>query len=522
MKFEDAVSKIASITDLRRVARAHVVDHRQLSNEQLAAAIIKSKPQYIDRETIAKSVHNLLHVDADVDIRVLSYVFIIDVLLQQYDTQLPLEETDQRVIAFEQSIVDRSNETDLAALACGDKTTKRYQDLDLYKFVLSVAWEHQDSVSPDEANLLHKLRTRLRINEVEHRILEAHLGRYPRPNNEVHNRVHVADVRKRLQEVGLLLPICGDDGVDRDVIPEEIATSLRLTLGVDLRRDAYLELLDQPALRKKSHLIEVLETHQVTFSRYDTVEQLKERILANVLAANAIASSSPRFGLTSEELSELCKELHLSAGGSMPERIDRIIQHYTNLRPRVQADGDERLLWFEHFEQLAFREYDVLRAQHLIEKDLEIEHKFEEATRYLFDKLLGHTPLKQTGTDHCDGLLSLKTAYLMWDNKSKERTSAVNLRDHIAQFHRYMEVSDKPVPIFLVIAPAFTQESEVEATRYHAEHFDRNLVLITAGELKALAEEWTSKDNRNREQPFTLGLFAASGRFDRKRLGQLF
>jgi len=46
MKFDEAIGKIPNVTDLRRVARAHVVDHRQLSNEQLAAAIIKSKPQF--------------------------------------------------------------------------------------------------------------------------------------------------------------------------------------------------------------------------------------------------------------------------------------------------------------------------------------------------------------------------------------------------------------------------------------------------------------------------------------------
>lgn len=36
MKFEDAVNKVPNITELRRVARAHVVDHKQLSNDQLA------------------------------------------------------------------------------------------------------------------------------------------------------------------------------------------------------------------------------------------------------------------------------------------------------------------------------------------------------------------------------------------------------------------------------------------------------------------------------------------------------
>jgi hypothetical protein len=139
----------------------------------------------------------------------------------------------------------------------------------------------------------------------------------------------------------------------------------------------------------------------------------------------------------------------------------------------------------------------------------------------LFQTKLGHTPLKQSGSNHPDGLLSLKSDYLMWDNKSKDQPGLFNLKDCIPQFDAYMTQADKRVPIFLVIAPAFTEESEVESIKYHAEHFDRNIVLITAAELKALAEEWSSPLNKNRETPFQLGLLAASGRYDRRRLGKI-
>ena len=109
--------------------------------------------------------------------------------------------------------------------------------------------------------------------------------------------------------------------------------------------------------------------------------------------------------------------------------------------------------------------------------------------------------------------------YLMWDNKSKE--SPVNLKDHLAQFDGYMNQADKPVPVFLVIGPEFTEDSEAEAIRYHAQHFDRNLVLITAKELKTLAEEWSSTANKQRDTGFNLGLLAATGRFNRERLGKI-
>ena len=108
----------------------------------------------------------------------------------------------------------------------------------------------------------------------------------------------------------------------------------------------------------------------------------------------------------------------------------------------------------------------------------------------------------------------------MWDNKSKE--SPVHLHDHLDQFHGYMDAADKPVPVFVVIGPEFTEESPAEAVRYHARHFDRNILLITAEELKLLAEEWSAERNRNSEEPFPLGLLATTGRFDRRSLGKLY
>ena len=50
---------------------------------------------------------------------------------------------------------------------------------------------------------------------------------------------------------------------------------------------------------------------------------------------------------------------------------------------------------------------------------------------------------------------------------------------------------------------------------------DRNIVLITAKELKELAEEWSSPKNKNREKPFNLALLSVSGRYNRDRLGKL-
>lgn len=520
MKFEEVVARIGTVTEIRRIASAHVVDHGQLKDDELREALVKSKNQYLHPDTVQAALNDAVNRDAKESARVLGRLLLVDVLLEQYETLLPFDETEAKVLAVEQSILNRSNELDLETLACGDKDTPRHRDLSVYNFVLGVAWEHRDSVSPDEANLLANLRRHLEIDEFEHRILEAKLRKYPKPGNELHTRTEISAARRQLQQAGLLFAI-RQDGIDYDVLPEELAAELRRILGMELRIEAYQELMRFHKLRTKAHLTDILERSGVVFGKYDRVEALVERVIRKVPPSKAIASASPRFGLSSEELGDWCRDLGISPYGTIEERVGRVVAHFANLRPRVEAAADERALWYDFFVELACRDRETLRAQRIIEKDLEIESKFEHATQYLFQTKLGHTPLKQSGSNHPDGLLSLKTDYLMWDNKSKDGTP-FHLKDCIAQFDGYMNQADKRVPIFLVIAPAFTEDSEVEATKYHAEHFDRNIVLITAQELKDLAEEWSSAQNKNRESPFPLGLLSASGRFARARLGKLF
>ena len=519
MKFDDAVEAIRTIPDLRRIAGAHVVDHRQLTDDELRGALNKVKPQYFHEETILSNLERALYRDPRSDYRVLSRIILVDILLDQYEFTLPFTRTEELVIAFEQFIVNRSNEIELVDIAAGNKESQRYRNLDLYNYVLEVAWENENTKSPDEVNLLRKLRDRLNINETDHRTMEAKLGRFPKNSNELHNRTEINKVRQYLHGMGLLFAIRQEDGVDADVIPEEIAAPLRGILGLEIRSESYRELLAYRPLRRKAHLTEILERCEVEFARYDTIDALADRVFQCIPPSKAISSNSPRYGLNSDQLAAWCRTLSMSPSGSMEERVTRIIAHFDQLRPTMKTEPSERARWYDFFEQLAHRNYDTLRAQHVIDKDLEIESKFEEATRYLFAEKLNHTPLQQRGSNHPDGLLSLQTNYLMWDNKSKE--SPVNLRDHIGQFDSYMNQADKPVPIFLVVGPEFTTESEAEAVRYHAQHFDRNVTLITATELQRLAEEWSSNQNKNRDEPFPLGLLAATGRFDRDKLGKL-
>lgn len=128
-------------------------------------------------------------------------------------------------------------------MASGDKDSQRYKDLELYAFVLGVAWEERDEKTPDEVNFLRKLRERLSITETDHRLIEAKLKKFPKPSNALHSRSEVSDARRNLQALGLLFSSQQDDGVDVDVIPEELAVILRRILRVEMRSDSYRQLM---------------------------------------------------------------------------------------------------------------------------------------------------------------------------------------------------------------------------------------------------------------------------------------
>ena len=114
------------------------------------------------------------------------------------------------------------------------------------------------------------------------------------------------------------------------------------------------------------------------------------------------------------------------------------------------------------------------------------------------------------GTEHADGMLSFGNKLILWDNKSKE--TPVKLSDHIKQFDRYIKGEEKSIPVFIVIGPDFTDDSPKECLKYSMSN-DTNILLITASELKMVAEKW--KENHcDDDEVFPLGYFKQSGRFD--------
>ena len=504
MKIARVVDNIGTITELKRVASAYVIDYRGLSDDEIKAALNKTAPQYYFEKNVAPVLDELFLGDSR-DMRILSRLILETVLVQKDDFMCPKRETEDDIIAYEQGIVNRSNEDLLK------KTPERSKDLELFRFVLETAWEHNDSISSDEKNLIEKMRSRLRITTTEYQLIEAKLGKFPKPGNELHTRGEIEEVRRTLQTKGLLFSVRDDDNSDYDVVPEEIAQVIRHLLGIEMKLHGYRALLAAKYVRSKTYLTQVLTKCEISLGRAATLDALQEIVLEQVRPSILLGGLTPRDGLDIGDLKKWCGELNLPVSGLKSELIQRIVEHYDNLLARDDVAGDERATWYEHFERFAARDLAFLRQQQLIQKDLECERRFEEATNYLFENYLHHKPLQLIGTAHADGALSYQDRVIFWDNKSKE--TPVSLHQHIKQFDTYIKESEKPVACFLVIGPAFTDDSGPVAMQYQVQN-QVTICLITAEELRSLAENWHSRSAGKKEDPFPLGFLIQPGRFN--------
>lgn len=505
MDIAKTVQNIGTTLDLRRIASAYVIDYRNLSDDEIRAAILKTAPQYYFRDNVAQALEGLFLGD-NRDHRVISRLMLKTVLLQKDHFMCPQRETEEDIIAFEQAIINRSNEDLL------QRSGERSKAIELFQFVLDTAWQHNASISPDEKNLIEKIKGRLKITDREYYLIEAKLGKYPKPGNELHTRGEIEEARKAMQGKGLLFAIRDSDGTDFDLVPEEIARGLRDVLGFQIRRHGYRELLTHKHVRAKRYYLNILDKCGVPVEGMASMEDLQEAILEQVPPSLLLGGISPRDGLDISVLRKWCAELGLPVSGVKADTIQRIIAHYDSILEKDDVLRDDREHWYEHYDRFASRDLEFLRSQQLIGKDLECEAKFEQATDYLFEKRLQHKPLKLIGTAHPDGALSFQDKVIYWDNKSKE--TQVNLRDHIRQFDSYIKSSERPVACFFVIGPAFTPESGVLAMQYFVENAT-TITLIKADDLKAIADDWSSPASGKEEDPFPLGYLIQPGELNR-------
>ena len=510
MKYQNCVESSPNINELKRIASAYVEDCRRLDFNELKTSLFKTEGQYISYDNVAKCLDNLkLHENPTV--RIIVPIFLKGCLLDQDDYMSPCKVTEEAILNYEQSVIDESNNFDYKGMS---------KDFALLKFLLDKAWERGDDISVDEKNLIDEVRKYLNISPREQNMLEAKASRYPTKGNILHTRSDIDLVRKALQSAGLIFYIKNSDNVPCDIIPEEIALCLRKYYGIEIKNYGYKQLLlHVTKITKKQYLIDIInkynenpETAIVDLPTNPTVPLLQEIILKTIKPSNLIGGFTLRDGLDVVVLQKWCSELGLVMSGSKATLISRILEYYDNLREIAISTEDEREGYYNVYHELACRDYATLREKGVITKDLECEHYFEKATNYLFEVMLKNKPLLLVGSEHADGKLSYNDKYILWDNKSKE--SDVNLKDHILQFDGYIRNSDKAVAVFMVIAPSFTENSIKECVKYSLIN-DTQILLITADELKEVAEMW---HKAHPDESFNLGFFKQNGRFDKSLL----
>lgn len=506
MDFIKYIEQIPNITIAKRIASAYVADHRRLDLDEIKEFLAKTAKQYTSYDNISNRLDKL-KLNPSRAVRIIAPILLRDYLLNQDDFISICKETDSAILNYEKAIIDEANNFDINKIS---------KDLALFKHMLDAAWALNDDISIDEKNLLEALRKYLSITIREQQILEAKSGRFPNFENVLHTFEDIDTTRKFLQSSGLLVCIKNTDGIMCDMIPDDIATEIRKYYGIEIRSYGYEKLVDYVAKKtKKQYLIDIVtkadkhyERANIDIPNNPTVSELKSIILKSIQPSNLIGGFSAYDGMNVDELASWCGDLGLSVSGAKKVLISRILEYYDSMRRIELKTEDTREKLVPVFNELANRDLKFLRANNVIDKDLQCEHYFEDATNYIFEKMLMNKPLTLTGVDHPDGKLSFKDKYIMWDNKSKE--SPVNLKDHIQQFDRYIKSSDKDVVVFMVIAPDFTAQSVQECVDYSLNN-DTQILLITANELKSVAETWSKKHSG---EIFNLGYFKQNGRFD--------
>ncbi|MBR5619095.1 MAG: hypothetical protein IKW76_05115 [Clostridia bacterium] len=501
MKFTDCINNVSTLIDLKRLANKYVFDYRRLPFDDLKQAMITTAPQYYNKDNVNAVIDTDLRLNPNPDIRTLYRVILKQVLLNKDGFSAPQKDLEDEVISYEQSVLDKENE---------DETFFSREDISLLSFVVNAAWENNSQISIDEENLILKIKEKLAITDEDYELVLAHNSLFPKHNNILHSRTEISDARKVLQQLGVLFVVRDSNGVDYDIVPEEIALLLREYFKIDIKQFSYSKLLESKYVKKKPYLIDILQKAGIALDKSETLDSLSYKMKRYVTAHQLIGGFSARDGLNASDLIVWCSDLGLPTSGTKNELIDRIIGYYDSIQKISVKEEDERALYFEYFEDLACRNLDKLRKQGVIEKDLDCERKFEQATNYLFEKILRTKPLMLKGTEHPDGMLSFGNKLILWDNKSKE--TPVSLNDHIKQFDRYIKEEEKTTAVFMVIGPSFTEDSPKECMKYSMTN-DTNILLITASELKNVAEIWMEK-HANDEETFPLGFFKQCGRFD--------
>ena len=479
MKVADAIKQMSK-QPLQRIVDSFTKDFPKPDEAQARDIILRN----VEELTDGKRITTVLQFDGPFKDQI-RQILMLEAFVNRPDWSASEQDIVESLTRLEQDVLD-------AAVA---EDSLRYEDperIEILKDVLMAALNDK-LITFRELNLLRTLRDSLGLSEAVFRIVLAQLEHFPQRGNVLHTPSECRDVLNKLQWGGIVFHCNKADGAPY-VIPDEIRASVMDALGLELGLHAWGLLLDALMV---SQLKQTLIRKKLPSS--GTKSELKGRVISSGL------SPSRALGiLSSEELRQLCSSLPgVPVSGTKAERIRR---DHRLLRQSDHEGGVRRSLARRAILQVPAgtrptRPREPAGEPDHHDRDLDIEHGFEAATRFLFESRLGLKLMEMTGSEHPDGCIRFggrrKRAgdVLMWDNKSTE-TAYTFPPSHLRQFKRYIRDSSDPVACFLVVVAVADDSAMDRVWQLAADCAGTNVAVIAAENLGWVAEEWWSRGHR--------------------------
>lgn len=497
MYLQDILPKMSKLY-LGRTVDSFLKDVHMDTEEEMREVILKNVEEFQNKERVKRYLD---FSDESRDIILLNEMILMS-LMEKEGYLLKESDLYDEVNEIQIEILNQSSdETYMEKIIPGD--TKR-----IYKSVLSEAWKKDDSLNAHEINILNVLRDELELSKRDHYLLECQIGRFPQKGNKLHTHQQISKSLINLQSRGLILRFREDTSYF--IIPEDIARILRYEMGGELRKEVYETLLSD---------LSVVQLREILNGLNFNVSGVKEKLVQRIIQHNILPSTALKT-FSSSELTEILRSLEgTKISGKKREKVQNIIDYYEMLSSPLLSDPtDNRARLYDFFEELASRDYKTLRINKVIDKDVQVDNFFEEATQYLFENKLGEQLIKMEGTRRPDGKLNFSdTDVVLWDNKSTEEPYDFPEK-HFKQFLRYIRSEKKRVTLFLVIVQDYTKNAVAQAQKLKAfSEEDTDIALIKASDLRYVAEQWKSYSDQKAPR-FNLQVLNMTGELTRNLL----
>lgn len=494
---EDILPKMSKLY-LGRIVDSFLKDVHMETEEEMREVILKNIDEFQNKERVK---NYLDFSDEPRDVTLLNEVILMS-LMEKEGYLLSEADLFKDVEEMQKTILKQSTDDDYISRFIPHDANR------IYSAVLDEAWKKDESLNAHEINILNVLRNELNLTKRDHYLLESRIGRFPQKGNKLHSHQQISRSLINLQARGLILRFREDTSYY--IIPKDIARILRYEMGGELRNEVYETLLEDLNVNQ---LREIL--NQLNFN----VSGVKEILIKRIIEHNILPSTALNI-FSSKELSDVLRNLNgAKISGTKKEKVQNIIDYYEMLSAPTSSDPtDERARLYDFYEELASRDYKTLRVNKVIEKDINVDNYFEEATRYLFERKLKLDLVEMEGTRHADGKIQFnQKEVILWDNKSTEEPYTFP-ENHFNQFLRYIRGEKKRVTLFLVIVSDYTKEAVAQAQKLKAfSEQDTDVALIKAADLVYVAEQWEGYSDQKQPE-FNLQVFNMTGELTRNML----